>query len=429
MLGTAAYMSPEQARGRSVDKRADIWAFGCVFYEILTGRRAFQAETMTEVFASVLAREADFSLLPHRLHPKIVDLVRRCLEKDIRKRWQAAGDLRVELESVLADPGRFNARIARQGQSAFRIAALVLAGVLVGGIASAVVSRLRETPTQTKITRFSIVLPQDQTFTRPGRHILAVSPDGTTLVYVANNRLYSRRMSELDAQPIPGTEQDVNSPFFSPDGQWVGFFSFRDNTLKKIPLTGGVAVTLCPATNPYGVSWTDNTIIFGQEMDGVLAVSANGGKPEVWASVEPGEVAASPQILPGGQAALFTVTKATGANRWDKSDIVVRSRNSDERKVLIQGGSAARYVSTGHLVYAVGASILAAPFDLQRLEVTGAAIPIVESVARVVGPEGQHGCRTVRFCVGRNIRLYPGKQPFQRGPATGAGIHQPPRQR
>jgi serine/threonine-protein kinase len=411
ILGTAAYMSPEQAKGNlQVDKRSDIFSFGCVLYDMLAGRQAFQGETVTEVLASVLAREADLTRLPANLNPKVYDLLRRSLEKDLKKRWQAVGDLRVEIESVLADPRgvEIKAPALAPPWARWKVAAAVLASAVIGAaIAGAAVWSLRPSAVPAKVTRFPFVLPEDQTFTRTGRHLLAISPDGMSVVYVANNQLYLRRMAEMEARPIPGTDQDVNSPFFSPDGQWVGFYSFQDSTLKKIAITGGAAVTLCAATNPFGVSWDGDSIIFGQGANGILVVAANGGKPEVWARPESGEVASSPQILPGGNAALFTVTKAGNADRWDKANIVVQSRNSGERKVVIQGGGAARYVPTGHIVYALGTNLLALPFDVKRLEVTGGPIPIVEGIARALNPETNTAAAHVDFSTDGTLAYIP----------------------
>jgi len=420
ILGTAAYMSPEQAKGKlQIDHRSDIFSFGCVLYEMLTGCQAFQGEALTEVLASVLAREADFSRLPANLNPRLHDLIRRCLDKDLKKRWQAVGDLRVEIETILADPRGIEVKALplTRSQPRWKVAVLALACTIVGAaIAGGVMWGLRPASAPVKLTRFPLVLPEDQTFTRTGRHLLAISPDGASVAYVANNQLYLRRMGEMESRPIPGTGGDLNSPFFSPDGQWVGFYSFQDSTLKKIAITGGAAVTLCQAANPYGVSWEGDTIIFGQGANGILAVAANGGKAEVWSKAESGEVAASPQILPGGNAALFTVTKAGGADRWDKGNIVVQSRNGGERKVVIQGGGAARYVPTGHIVYALGTNLLALPFDAQRLEVTGGPIPMVEGIARVSDPQTNTAAAQLDFSTDGTLAYIP-----RSGLTTGIG--------
>ncbi len=393
ILGTAAYMSPEQARGMAVDRRTDIWAFGCVLFEILTGKRAFEGDDVTDTLAAIVRGEPDWSALPAATPASMHRLLRRCLVKDVKKRWQAVGDLRVEIEAVLTDPRgiEIQAGPLTTPQPAWKIAALVLLGTVVGSAMSAgVLWRLRPPIPAAKITRFSFALADGQ-LTGTGRLLVAVSPDGASVVYVANNQLYLRRMEDLEPRPILGTNGGVSVPFFSPDGQWVGFWSSTDSTLKKIAITGGAAVLLCAATNPFGATWEGDTIVFGQFGAGILAVPATGGKPEVWVKTSPGETADSPQILPGGNTVLFTVTKATGINRWDSADIAVSSRETGERKVLIHGGSAARYVSTGHILYAVGANLLAVPFELERLEVTGGPVPIAEGVMRTTGTGANAG--------------------------------------
>ncbi len=218
-----------------------------------------------------------------------------------------------------------------------------------------------------------------RTFTSPGRNQIAISPDGTKIVYVANFHLYLRSMGDLAVRPIHGTDitdrsgkiTGVTSPAFSPDGQFIAFFSGADNTVKKIPVSGGAAATLCTATNVYGLSWGDTGIVFGQGADGIMRVSANGGTSEKLMSVQRDEVAHGPQVLPDGRSLLVTLTTATGPDRWDKARIVLQSLTSDERKTLVEGGSDARYSRTGHLVYARRGVAFAVPFDLRRLESHG----------------------------------------------------------
>jgi len=217
--------------------------------------------------------------------------------------------------------------------------------------------------------------------------MLSVSPDGTQMVYVAlPGRLYRRSMSELDAKPVQGLDgvQNAISPVFSPDGRSVAFYAAADSTLKKIAATGGTAVTLCPADNPYGISWgSDDAIVFGQGRKGVMRVSANGSAPEVLVQAKDGEVMHGPQVLPGGRAVLFTLaTSGAGPDQWDKANIVVQSLTTGERRTVVQGGSDARYVPTGHLVYAISGTVFAVPFDVRRLAVKGGAVPLVEGVRR-----------------------------------------------
>jgi Tol biopolymer transport system component len=230
------------------------------------------------------------------------------------------------------------------------------------------------------MTRFSITLPGDQNFTRVGRHFVAISPDGRKLVYVANNQLYLRAIDQIDATPIRGTNVDPANPFFSPDSQWVGFYS--SNQLRKIAIAGGAAVKLCDAANPFGASWTGDRILFGQGPAGIMEVSANGGTPNVIVKVdgEKGELAHGPHLLPDGSV-LFTLAKG---QQWEDARTVVHSLKTGQRKVLLQDATDARYVDTGHLVYGHDATILAVPFDLGRLEVNGGPVALVEGVTESV---------------------------------------------
>jgi serine/threonine-protein kinase len=291
ILGTPAYMSPEQAKGFNTDKRTDIFSFGCVLYELLTGRRTFQGDTITEVIASVLAREPDLSLIPPNVNPRVLELVRRCLNKDAKRRWHAAADLRVEIETILAESRGLKMAVAVERRPLWRRAlpVAVTAG-LVAAVTAGVVLNLRPAP-DASITRFTYVLPEGQALTRTGRHGIAISPDGQNVAYVANNQLYVRGMSDIEARPVPGTAQDINTPFFSPDGLWVGFFVVPEGKFKKVAITGGAAVTICDAGNPYGANWVSgDQILFGQGPGGIMRVSSNGGKPETIIAAKRGEV-------------------------------------------------------------------------------------------------------------------------------------------
>ena len=215
---------------------------------------------------------------------------------------------------------------------------------------------------------------------------MAVSPDGRRFVYNTGKGLHLRTMGELQARLIPGTEEDLTSPFFSPDGQSVGFWAVAERQLKRIALSGGAPVRIAEATNPYGVSWeVDNTILFGQPK-GIMRVSASGGTPELVIPAKEGEQVDSPQLLPDGDSVLFTVTTATGSTRWDKAQIVVQSLTTGARTVVVQGGSNARYLPTGHLVYALENNLLAVAFDAESHTASGGAVPVVQGVRRVPVP-------------------------------------------
>ena len=386
ILGTAAYMSPEQAKGRTADKRSDVWAFGCVLYEMLTGKRAFEGEDVADTLAAVLRGDPDMAALPATVPPAVRLVVQRCLVKD---RKQRLADISIA-HFLLSDPtlaaaGSTSRNSARVSKRLLPIAAGI-AGLACAVTGIAVWTFRPSTPSAPlAVMRFSVPLAQGQLFTSNGRHTLAVSTDGTQIVYNANNRLYLRSMSDLEARAIPGTETAgvVNTPVFSPDGRSIVFWSAADGTLKKIAVTGGVPVTICATDNPYGISWAgENAIVFGQGPKGIMRVSANGGKPEQLVSVKDDELAHGPQMLPGGQAVLFTLAKGAVADSWDKAQLVVHRLKSGERKIVVEGGADARYLSTGHMVYAIGGILFAVPFDLARLEVTGVPVPVVEGVLR-----------------------------------------------
>jgi len=231
-------------------------------------------------------------------------------------------------------------------------------------------------------------LPEGQQFTGSARHVLAFSPDGSKMVYVANSRLYLRSIGDLDARPIAGTETwgVVVEPVFSPDGLSIVFFAVSDRTLKKISVNGGAAITLCAATAPFGMSWGADGIVFGQGAGGILRVSPTGGQPEVLVKVKEDEVAHGPQMLRNGEVVLFTLATGSNEDRWDTARIVAQSIRSGERRVVLSGGADARYLPTGHLVYAAGGTVFAVRFDTARLAVVGGATPVVEGVRRSIAP-------------------------------------------
>ena len=374
ILGTAAYMSPEQARGKPVDKRADIFAFGAVLYECLTGKRAFEGEDVSDTLASILAREPDWELLQPNLHPRLREVLERCVEKDLKKRFRDVGDMLVDIQKVLADPAGLVIQpvaedVQAQPQSKLPWVAAVLVSILIAGVATW--NLKPEVPGP--VSRFYHVLPEGQGFTNIRGTLVALSPDGSKMVYVANLQLYLRAMDTLDSTPIPGTEEVSASPFFSPDGQWIGFFSQRDRQLKKIAVSGGAPVTLSDTNNPRGSSavWgTDDTIVWGQ-LEGIMRVSANGGTPELL--IAGGEVILRhPQMLPDGESVLLSRADPSG-------QVVVYSLESGEQKVLF-AGFGAKYLSTGHIVYTIADVLFAVPFDLDTLEVVGGPVPMVEGV-------------------------------------------------
>jgi Tol biopolymer transport system component len=387
ILGTAAYMSPEQARGKAVDKRTDIWAFGCVLYELLTGQQAFHGDTVTEILAAVLRGEPDWPALPAATPTKARDLLRRCLQKDKTLRERDAGDACMEIQEALAaqsvsPPTR---GFARRGWR--EAVVLGLAGLAMAVVAGLAVWNLKLAAPQAPrpVSRFTITLPPGQQLAglRDGPAV-ALSPDGTRLAYVASQggpqQLYLRAMDSLEAKLVPGTEGAVE-PFFSPDSQWLGFFA--GGKLKKISVSGGAAVALDDAgRNPRGAGWGSQGLI-AFAATGVsplfLQGSDAGGPLQPLTRLENGEGSHRwPEFLPGGKAVLFAFS--TNNTNWTNPQVAVQSIGTGERRNLIPGGTQPRYAPSGHLVYAQAGSLMAVTFDAQRLTAAGPAVPVVEGV-------------------------------------------------
>jgi len=393
ILGTAAYMPPEQARGKSVDRRADIWSFGCVLYEMLTGRSTFSGKDVTDILAAVIRAEPEWASLPANLHPKIVNMLDRCLNKDPKNRYSGISDARVDIQKVLADPSGVLVRPITEAEPQIRSRSIIpwavaILGIVIVGAAAWYLKP--DSPIEPRhVKRYYYELPADQGFTRGGETLVAVSADGTKIVYVAEQQLYLRNLDALHATPIPGTDEDPASPFFSPDGQWIGYYSFTDGQWKKVNFSGGLPMPLCDAPDPHGATWTtDKTILFGRR-DGqsIMSVSEYGGEAEAVIEAGEGEEVYGPQVLPGGEWVLYTLTNPkTGGNRWDDAQIVVESIKTKERKILpLLRGSDVRYVPTGHIVYANGNILYAVTFDLKLMEVRGGSFPFAEGILRGSG--------------------------------------------
>ena len=383
-------MSPEQARGKPVDKRADIWAFGAVLYEILTGQRPFKGRDVSEVLGSVLRLDPDWDALPDDTPPHLNVFLKRCLEKEPRQRVHDIADVRLAMEGAFqpvidataVPDARVQLRIWQRPVATFSI---VLIAIAITGLTVWTLARSNAVPAG-RVTRFPIVLPAgDAIRTGVGRSV-ALSPDGTHLVYAANRHLYLRPMNQQEAVPIRGTELDssfqstASGPFFSPGGESVGFWV--QGKLKKVSVGGGVPVTLAEAFDYSrgGASWgADDTILFSLAAAGIWRVPATGGEAEVLIELAEGEQAQSPQMLPGDWV-LFTLLPS-GVDDWNDAQIVTQSVNTGERRVLIGRGKEGQYVATGHLVYALEGTLLAVPFDVERLTVAPGPVPLVEDVA------------------------------------------------
>jgi len=398
ILGTAAYMSPEQARGKALDTRTDIWSFGCVLYETLTGKPAFVGETVSDTMAGILAREPEWDRLPNSTPANVRVLLHRCLRKDRERRLRDIGDARIELEDALSGAAE-SATPAATRSSAASVAAGALAGLVLGSVAAWIAaSRFgREAAEPAPVARFGIALPAKATiFTGVGPSV-ALSPDGSLLAYAAQSggqrQLYLRRLDELEAKPIPGTEGGIG-PFFSPDGEWIGFRHAASHTLKKVALSGGAPVTLCETEVFYGASWApDDTIVFSPTVPGALArVPAAGGKAQPLTKLDLDKNERDhryAQILPGGKAVLFTIGYSD-IESYDDARIAVQSLKTGERKILVEGGTLGRYSPSGHLLYVRAGNLLAVPFDLAKLAVTGSPVPVLKGVFESVNQGSAH---------------------------------------
>jgi eukaryotic-like serine/threonine-protein kinase len=377
ILGTAAYMSPEQARGKPVDEQTDIWAFGCVLFEMLTGRPVFEGRSVSDIIAAILRSEPDWSLLPPQLHPRVRLLLERCLEKDKTSRYHAIADARVDLQRAIADPA--GGRSVRRAHASYVVPWYWAVAVAALSAIAGVAIWSQRAPADLVVRRFTDVLPQGRAFTNAGHPLVAISPDGSSIAYVANGRVFVRFQDQIEAVPIAGTEGSPTTPFFSPDGRFIGYFDFFAGELRRIPLGGGTPVGLVKVTNVFGASWeADDTILYGADT-GIWKVSATGGTPGQLVRMEGAMRPHHPQLLPGGEALLFTLRSGVGSRLWDEAQVVVQSLRTGERKV-IRAGRDARYLPTGHIVYAMGPTLFAIGFDTARGEAIGAPIPVVEGI-------------------------------------------------
>ena len=389
ILGTAAYMSPEQARGAPVDRRTDVWALGCVIYEMLTGRPAFASASLSDTLAAVLRGEPDWQALPGDTPPRIRLLLGRCLRKDPRQRVHDAADVRIEVNDAAADADVQAPR--PRASTDRRLAPLALA--LLGGaaIASALwwvrVSTSRETPTPVHLSLTSVPRTSSSLYLN-ANHQVSISPDGRHIVFVANpsghRQLFLRSMGEADARAIDGTD-DARTAFFSSDGEWIAFGTGR--ALQKVAVSGGSPVTICKlsSTGFYGGDWSADQIIFVPDYNGGLwSVSSNGGTPQPLLKTDPEHdrvVYADPEVLPDGRGVLFTLASGHAVTA-DDQDVAVLSPGAQEPRILIRGGSNARYLPTGQLVYVRAGALLSVDFDVATLTVTGTPVSVIEGLGR-----------------------------------------------
>ena len=395
LLGTAAYMAPEQARGKVADKRADIWAFGCVLYEMLAGKRAFDGDDVAVVLASSIKSDPDWSALPTHTPPSVVATVKRCLHKDPKQRIHDAADVQLALEGAFAPVVASLEPKPQERPTRLWHRPLVIgsAALLVGIIGTGAVAWvLRPPPAQ--VTRLTIAHPGSETI-GGGVIDVSTSPDGRQVAYLTTENgeghLYVRSLDKLTALRL-GNNLNVSNVFMSPDGQWVGLVDVATRSLKKIPVMGGPVITI--ATAPpnigtiQGASWgADDTIIFGSVSSGLFRVPAAGGTPTQLTTpdAKKGEQAhRDPQVLTNGRAVVFTIFPSD--NQAESAQIGALDLQTHQQKVVVQGGGTPHYISTGHLVYGVAGTLRAVRFDPNRLEVRGNPTPVLEGV--VTKPSG-----------------------------------------
>ena len=403
IVGTAAYMSPEQAKGKAVDKRTDIWAFGCVLFEMLTGKRVFAGEDVSDFVVAVMTKEPDWTVLPAATPPRIVELLRRCLKKDLRERLRDIGDARIDIDEALRAPDATTAsaalgrRAARPRRSVI-VASLGAAAIAGAAIALTVITwrgprAVPSTAPSAPLTRTTIDLPSNAPLALGiqipqigfDSTVLALSPDGRRLAYVGQSpsgtMLYLRDVGDFSVTPVAGTEGAIY-PFFSPDNRWLGFLT--NDKVKKVSLDGGAPITVCDARVPVRATWTRDATIYFTEDAGVRLsrVEAAGGSASGVGPAGAHAVGVSftfSQVLPDGRWAL-----ATDAGRGisaDYADVRLVSLATSESKLLIHSGYDARYVPPGYVLFGRGGNLLAVRFDPTRGEVAGDPLPVVSGAS------------------------------------------------
>jgi serine/threonine protein kinase len=424
ILGTAPYMSPEQARGKSVDKRADIWAFGCVVFEMVSGRQAFPAGDVMETLAAVLTKEPDWAALPPHTPSGVQRLLRRCLQKDPRKRLRDIADARVEIDDLASMPAGPSAPgEAPPRRLWWRIATAAIAGLAFGIFAAVAARGVGSSPTPQPVKQFVVGTPTTEPLVsfpiaalRAERDV-AISPDGQHVIYVADvlaaqnafsgNRgfhLYARALDRLEGMSLtPPQSQPVANPFVSGDGLWVGYASSESPapqspvtwTLKKVPIRGGPSQTLFTLNDaPRGATWGDDgqiVLATAKAGSGLFRGSASGGSLQALTTpdIQRGELNHWwPEILPGGQAILFTIVRGRGASGMDVALFNVRSR---QQTTLIPGCSDPHYASNGYIVCNADGSLRAARFDLDRLTVTGDSVEVLKGVVNLSAGAAEFG--------------------------------------
>ena len=437
LLGTAPYMSPEQLKGKPVDVRTDIWAFGCVLYEMLTGASPFIAATQPEIMARILEHEPDWSALPDDLPPFVARLIRRCLAKDPHQRLHSAADIRIVMEEAMeAEPDLpAPATVAKKGG----MLRTIVVAVVFGLVGAAIGLWLRPAPAPPtsggETMRLMIPAPEEAAVVPlPENSSVAISPDGRFVVYVAstaggdgsgsvdgeysNTQLFLRSINGFDTTPIEGTVGG-SAPFFSPDGKWIGFYHSNSSTLNKVARSGGVRSRICfiPQRSLRNAHWADDGNVYFSDTVELLTVSSGGGEPQTLAtprSESREKTYRFPSLLPGSRTLLFMIGSADILS-YDDGDIALFDLDTEEIRVVARGGMDPRYVPTGHIVFGRGGKMFALPFDLDRLQAEGAPFEVLDGV---VTSEGYGSMQATASGNGTLVYVAGGPQQF----ATGLAI-------
>ena len=388
ILGTAAYMSPEQARGQEADRRSDIWSFGLVLYEMLSGNRLFRGETVSDVLAGVLKTDPDWTALPADTPPSIHRLLRRSLTRDPKDRLRDIGDARFDLEEALSEETQNEATRVQTPRTRRRELLAWLVALLAIGTAAFLA--FRDTPSQPipAKTWFDFTLPEDHRLAYVDEPILALSPDGRSLAFVVvdavsgEQSIHIRTLEETTARPVLGT-QGATDPRFSPDGEPLIFFA--DSQLRRIPIDGGRAIDLTQATNPRGAAWSpDGTIVYSPDyVAGLWRISTSGGTPELLIEPDPESEERTyrwPDVLPDGRTVIFTIGTSRNPNNYDDAKVAAYSFDTNSRTILVENASMGRFVWPDRLAFTSKGVLYVVPIDLDRMQVVGDPSPVLQGL-------------------------------------------------
>lgn len=373
ILGTFQYMAPEQVEGREADAKTDVFAFGSLLYEMLTGQKAFEGKSQASMIAAILEREpAPVSSLRPLTPPVLDRIVKKCLAKDPAHRYHSAHDLADDIR-WLGEPDHEEAHEKAPARTRrLRLALGVVTGILFGALSTALLLRVFSEPSRPQVTRFTVALPPGGALSSQLNSI-AIAPDGARIVYASGGRIFVRDLDHLEPRALPGTEGNPSSPAFSPDGEWIAFWN--RGALKKIALSGGAPVRLCDVDLPYGIVWgKDDVLRFGSLSSGIREVSSSGGAPEL--VLNPGGPVWRPQLLPDGRSYLFSMGNRAYLASYR---LVIMAPGDAAPRLVLDGSDNVQYLASGHLLFHTTSNeLLAAPFDPSQLALTGSPVPVVE---------------------------------------------------